>query len=539
MNSPWSLPGDLYSAESVRGTYNPLQLVVRLDSDLHSALNAHETGFYRSGDVNPRVALAFSTYFHETIHWWQHVGSTTGLLLSLTLPAESHVNRTHLLGVLREMGGIKSLRKLVLERPELILHAAQESLNTALNNCHDIVFNRLIMLESTRLDQIIRDPFFDSIGHSIEVGLSNALWTLLSTFDHKAEFLPDIKRWESQFEDLRTNKVDGFYCGSPIYRLPISGVQILEGQARFCQFQYLYLSSSGRKSWEDFDRLGMMGEVYISGFRLFLKWTGWTWPKTPIDPIVHLFLLVCDLSINPSDGYPFDFYHFESVIESLDPSWRFFLFSQRIAIQPNLCSVLSSLGKEAYLTISEDLCSSVGCRTPVENSLEIIRWSRESAQIRELMGEEEAYKFKNENLPVRLYFAKHIRFAEDRINSPDFFCWPAMHLVSHPSFQFDHVESLRIWEKHSPLFVADLGGEIRPVLAAGRLEEDVYHTFNRFYMWNILYDIIHQWVFCGGPFSYDYKNLTPKYSEEEMKHWVTSAFRQTFEFSIDDFDVLG
>jgi hypothetical protein len=28
------------------------------------------------------VAQAFSTYLHETIHWWQHVGTSAGLMLT-------------------------------------------------------------------------------------------------------------------------------------------------------------------------------------------------------------------------------------------------------------------------------------------------------------------------------------------------------------------------------------------------------------------------------------------------------------------------
>jgi hypothetical protein len=32
---------------------------------------------------------AMSTYLHETIHWWQHVGNTAGLFLSLTYPVQA------------------------------------------------------------------------------------------------------------------------------------------------------------------------------------------------------------------------------------------------------------------------------------------------------------------------------------------------------------------------------------------------------------------------------------------------------------------
>lgn len=538
MESSWSLPEDLYSSQSIRGTYSPLQLVVRLDPKLRNALKVHETGFYRVGELAPEVTLAFSTYFHETIHWWQHVGSTTGLLLSLAHPAESHVNRSHLLDLLKVIGGVKSLRKLALEHSDRVVPEIKASLNITLHNCHDVLFNSLIMLEPERLDQIVHDPFFESIGHSIEVGLGNALWMLISTFDHETEFLPDIRRWEDHFEDLRLNKVEGFYWGSPITRLPIGGRQILEGQARFCQIQYLYLVHGGAMTWDDFAEQGMMGDLYSSAFKHFLQWTGYDWPKTPVDPVVQMFLLVCDLSINPSDGYPFDLFHYESLIQSVDPAWRFVLFCQTIAQDRKLCDLLSELGRNTYLTVSGILCSAIACKTPVENAIEIVRWSRESSHLKELMEEESTFRFKDENLPVRLYFAKHIRFAEDRIKNPEFFCWPAMHFVQNPAFAFDHKQSLDYWDKHSPLFVADFGDEVRPVLAEGRSEEDVYHTFNRFYMWNAIYGLVRQWVFNSGPFKYDYKWLAPKYSEEELKTWVSSAFRHSYGISTDEFDVL-
>ena len=40
-------------------------------------------------------AQAFSTLLHETVHWWQHVGSTYGLMLSLTYPTQLHGNYNH------------------------------------------------------------------------------------------------------------------------------------------------------------------------------------------------------------------------------------------------------------------------------------------------------------------------------------------------------------------------------------------------------------------------------------------------------------
>ncbi|CDK71709.1 hypothetical protein [Klebsiella pneumoniae IS22] len=43
-------------------------------------------------------------FFHETIHWWQHVGSVSGIILSLCYPAQIHINHVHLKDLLKKWG---------------------------------------------------------------------------------------------------------------------------------------------------------------------------------------------------------------------------------------------------------------------------------------------------------------------------------------------------------------------------------------------------------------------------------------------------
>jgi hypothetical protein len=535
----WPVADNLYASGNVRGSYSPMRFVVRLNSGLHDILKSKPSGFVSARDVDVSLFDAFSTYFHETIHWWQHIGSTTGLMLSLTYPAESHVNRDHLLALLRDIGGKKSLKTLLESNDGSLSEDVQRHLNIVLNNWHDGEFNIRIVLNSRLLTDIISSPYFDSVGHSLFMGLSHALWLLSATFDPDTTFFPDIRKWEPHFEELRAKRANGFYPGSPITRLPLGALHIFEGQARFCQLQYLHLATGGSLSWDAFRAKGMMSDTYVTAFEWFLKWSELDWPTSPIDPTVHLFLLICDLSINPSDGYPFDLYHFESLIESLDPGFRFCAFSTEVAKNKHLREALIKCSRDEYVTITSALAKTLVCEPPHECAERIVEWASTAESLKALLREEETFDFAQINLPVRLFFAKHIRFAQDRVSRPEFFCWPAMHMVSNPTAEPDLEGTMAIWNRHEPVFVADLQGEIRPVLKKGATEANIYKTFHSFYGWNVMYDIVRQWIISDEPFDFDYTWLTPQYSADEMRGWVSPIFEQAFGARLDDFECVA
>ena len=97
---------------NVRGSYNTLDFVVRLRRDVHQTLEEYGNTLdfvkVRSWDA----MQAFSTYLHETIHWWQHCGTTAGLMLSFLQPAHAHMNRKLLDELLERFGAVKPLRLL-------------------------------------------------------------------------------------------------------------------------------------------------------------------------------------------------------------------------------------------------------------------------------------------------------------------------------------------------------------------------------------------------------------------------------------------
>ncbi|MBA4192556.1 MAG: hypothetical protein C0467_31700, partial [Planctomycetaceae bacterium] len=80
--------------------------------------------------------------------------------------------------------------------------------------------------------------------------------------------------------------------------------------------------------------------------------------------------------------------------------------------------------------------------------------------------------FHEANFPVRVCFAKYLRFSQDRVRRPEFFCWPAMHFIDGGPVEVNLRESKELFDRHSPMFLANLAGEIRPALT-GRHDEAV------------------------------------------------------------------
>jgi hypothetical protein len=68
----------LHSNWKVKGSYHPTRFVLRLRPAS------------REEHALEEQVQAFSTYLHETIHWWQYIGSTLGLALTLSHPAQTH-----------------------------------------------------------------------------------------------------------------------------------------------------------------------------------------------------------------------------------------------------------------------------------------------------------------------------------------------------------------------------------------------------------------------------------------------------------------
>jgi hypothetical protein len=81
-----TMSGDLNATLNAHGLYNAFQFVLRLSPAVHQKISELRPGIVSTREIGFDRAQAFSTNLHETIHWWQHVGSTYGLMRSLSYP---------------------------------------------------------------------------------------------------------------------------------------------------------------------------------------------------------------------------------------------------------------------------------------------------------------------------------------------------------------------------------------------------------------------------------------------------------------------
>lgn len=119
----------------ILGSYNPMDFAVRLNPRIHQLL---QRPFFSQPDQDTSFEQleAFSTYLHETIHWWQHIGSNFGLMASLRFPAQTHRTIRDLRQVAQTNGYSKSI-ELLHEHCDASIAGSSE-LNRILNYWHDL-----------------------------------------------------------------------------------------------------------------------------------------------------------------------------------------------------------------------------------------------------------------------------------------------------------------------------------------------------------------------------------------------------------------
>ena len=92
------------SSLNAHGMYETMRFVLRLSPRNHELIDSLMLGQQSVGDISSEALQAYSTYIHETVHWWQHVGSTSGLLLSLSYLSQTHSSMASLRRLLRLFG---------------------------------------------------------------------------------------------------------------------------------------------------------------------------------------------------------------------------------------------------------------------------------------------------------------------------------------------------------------------------------------------------------------------------------------------------
>lgn len=527
---------DLNAVLDTHGAYNSFQFVLRLSPENHRLLAEAGAGIYTSREIGFDRVRAFSTYLHETIHWWQHIGSTYGLMLSLTYPVQAHGNYMHLKAFIEKIGFKKAIFSIAQTIAGPKGFGTLSGLaNTIVNNHFDLGAFRDLTLSRDSFKWTVEHPLFESVGHAFQMTYAHNVAILMGTVDPQNRTIPHPKSWEKPFLALSEKNELGFYFGSPVELWPVYAKEILEGQACFIQLQYLSLASGGTLGWNDFRALGMLHGIYEVAFNHFLQCTGLPWPPAVNHPTTALFLLVCDMALNPGSGFPFQIEpHYPSFIGDVDPGQRFTSLATIARTRcPDLLGAINHCSRDEYEKVSSALARETLLHSPIAVAREFSRWADTEA-LTHLMDEYLTFNYSSVNLPIRVLFSHFLAFMRDKSKSPEFFCWPGVWMAGSGLRK----DAETLFERHAALFVdKEHDDGAFPRLRGDRDHTLTQHMFENFYAVNVTYDLVSQWITKPGPFSYKFSWLSKSGTAADMKAFADRHFQQIFGVHPDDVEL--
>lgn len=533
------VPLSFAATTKYHGVYETTRFVLRLSPLNHEYMEKIEANAFADDPVPWEAVKAYSTYIHETIHWWQHVGSTSGLLLSLSYFSQCLSNIGELRECLEKFGPIKPLK---LWSDQVLQEEgwdAQEKLapaNFAVNNALDVFYYKSYALRPREaIKWMVCQNHFEDIGYTYSVVYGMLIGLISDVIDPNFEFLQSITQLSDETSRLHDQGYEGFRKGSNIH-LPYVGLQaIYEGQAHFIQLDFLKRVRDDELTCEDLRAKGYLSGIYVEAFESFLNLTETSWPSSLADPIVPLFLLVCDLAINPTRGVPFEVGPLENLIHQVDVGIRFANFCFAIKEAPHLKAAITDLSLEEYVNVSAELCKACRYDHPMAALEEVVRWVEKYPSVHKLMEEHRTFEYKNANLNVRVFLSHYISMCIDKYENPHFFCWPGAYMAGHPS----DTNVRDLWLRHLSLFAdgKDKDG-VYPRKWPGRSDKAVKQTFERFYGAMAVYELTEQWILRDGPFKSNFSWMSDNYDQDLFGAWANDTFKKVFGVDLSDFTIV-
>jgi hypothetical protein len=473
---------------------------------------------------------AYATYFHEMLHWWQHIGTTSGFLYGLAIPTCCQQNVDHIKAAVFEASSLKKpLYRYSLVQPGTHSATLEMQINTAVNNWIDVEIGAFLLNTPERANLLIGDQFFDCLGQSIRMLLEYTVGNLVACVDDPRRcVLPDTRQWDDGFDALCHIGARGYRHGEPLILPPFGMEKIMEGQCRLVEMQYLHIVSDGSLSWGEFINDGLIQEQYFQALKFFCEATGLNFPSYPTAPEANLFLLLCDISLNPCVGYPDDITNYAGLLEEISPGIRFLRGCEVVRDQRDLCGDVFSLDRNSYEQVSKTICSAMRVKTPWEIAQSITDLAMRMPSLESLRKEFTGNcKFKLNSVPIRYTFLKHILFMEDKAKHPEIFCWPAQNftlLSRKKSSIADYAKKLL--RKHSPPFFAHgMNSPVVPTPQDGADPSGLERVSATYFKWIIIYDLITQLISRDGPFCFNYVWLNPDKDQDWYQKWIEKDFK--------------
>lgn len=491
----------------IQGKFDPLNALLLLENRIANILergDRPEFGVVEAGD--PEL-LAFSTYLHEIIHWWQHVGTTTGLICGLSIPVQANATAFYL-DTIGDTVKKPLLYNLESDDDE------DESAVLAVTRWLEVEYGASFLLNHRLLiPRVRRFKYFESAGYCLLMTYANTIATLNTIFDPNGQQLPTIGHFLDCYQKFSQERFPDFVPKELLFPA-LSSLEIMEGQARISELQFRSLTYEPL-TWAEITERGYLRDTYGIAFETYLSLTQFPEPHYVQEPVVNLFLLICEIALNPGQGYATDISPDSHFVQDVHPGHRFLTLCMIAKSEPSVLDEVKSVSLSGYHRVCDTLCSQAGWDTPVEIWKKILAKTGAMLHINELDTQLSEGVFDPENVPIRFYFAEHRSILETKIQIPHFFCWPGYYLV-HISDDHEEAESIQeILRLHQPPFEStSLTVESISVRRSQFTSESKAKFVSDYFGSQVLYDLVRQWISQRGNFRMKYL-WKPNLTEED------------------------
>lgn len=476
------------------------------------------------------IILSYGTYLHELYHSIQFYGSSLGFISILSNSAQGA-----LMAILRSISDTDLVKPLYMQ--EQINNIPE--VNHIVNTFFDIEFAVGLIFYPDKAEEIFKSPWFESTGHSYRYLYQESLMQLEQTFEYKNKWMSYYKDWKEEFKQLEAKKEPMYFFKSAML-YNIFGLQdIVEGQARFQEIQYIYSMNKEDNDWEKIKKRNLLEPMYTKVFAIFLTYLELDFPDNPLSKVVNCFLLVCDIAINPTVGYPDPIIKYEKFVTDVNPYCRFMECLSIIKKDIKILDEFENISGEVYWKVTDYILGKLNkntiehCwNTIVDNSNYILGIQEIQNKYIDLMYDDKNCK----NILNEYYYMSHVNLIRKKIEHPEFYCWMGQYIAGE-SDEFDTKEILELIGENSPMFISLKKNEALELNNIHSHRKGYEKFASYFFDYQTFIDLERQLVTQRGKFRFNYP-WNQFNSEEKFKESFNGKFKLNTNRNLDDFILL-
>jgi hypothetical protein len=525
---PLDALGKSVGSDTLLGQFERHSLVLWLNKDLSAALDSR-AGTLPSFSVEPpdsTAMRAFSAHLHETIHYWQVIGTTCGFLYALG-------DATSIYATMDDLIAGRHCRKPILR--------------TLPENVDDNDPARLACIRWSHIEHgcaMLDDPAgtlarlqenrggFVSPGQSLISLCANTAATLADVFDRSFAGLVNPDPWVEAYRKFVADRHSGFETDG-VLQIRLGLRDLVEGQARISEIQHRDLTQRA-VSWQEVKANRWLKRTYGHAFERYLQLTGLAEPETPRDDSVNLFLLLCDIAMNPAAGYADTIDPTRKFVHDFHPGVRFERLCRAVFGQQGvLHAAFPSLA--AYEAVSAKLCGELGWKKPTEvGRLVLERWDK-CGLGDELATQRETRDYGSVDVHRRFLIGGHRNFLDTRVQIPHFFCWPAWSVLMFDEDEEYAANINQVLSGYRCPFTAEEERGVTTVEIPGMAPDQQSQFVSDYFATLSLYDLTRQWISRPRQFVWDRFRWKRPLTTRDIER-LKERFETTFRLPLDSIE---